>query len=136
LAAVVISGGKQYLVAPGDRVLVDRLPAEPGSEVEFSRVLMVRDQGDVKVGQDDVQAVKVRARVLEHRQGTKIDVIRYKAKKRVRVHRGARAQLTALEILDFGRGASRPAAEEPDDAPRGARHAGRARGKEKGARGA
>jgi large subunit ribosomal protein L21 len=102
LAAVVVSGGKQYRVAPGDRVLVDRLHAEPGAEIAFDRVLLVSDGDQVKVLPQEVQGMAVRARVLKHQRGPKIDVIRYKPKKRVRVHRGARADLTALEILSVG----------------------------------
>ena len=100
LTAVVVSGGKQYRVAPGDRILVDRLPAEPGSEVVLDRVLLVDDGDDVKVGRPLVEGFTLTARVVAHSRGPKIDVLRYKSKKRVRVHRGARADLTAIEILD------------------------------------
>jgi large subunit ribosomal protein L21 len=102
LSAVVVSGGKQYRVAPGDRILVDRLPAEPGSEVVLDRVLLLDDGDDVKVGTPVVEGASLTARVIGHRRGPKIDVLRYKSKKRVRVHRGARADLTAIEILDPG----------------------------------
>ena len=95
-----MSGGKQYRVAAGDRILVDRIAAEPGSELKLDRVLMVADGDEVKVGAD-VGGVVVTARVIRHQRGPKIDVLRYKAKKRVRVHRGARADLTALEIVSW-----------------------------------
>jgi large subunit ribosomal protein L21 len=101
LAAVVVSGGKQYRVAPGDRLLVDRLPAEPGAELAFDRVLLMSENNQVKVLPDELQGVTVTAKVLGHQRGPKIEVIRYKPKKRVRVHRGARADLTALEILSI-----------------------------------
>lgn len=102
LAAVVVSGGKQYRVAPGDTLLVDRIAAEPGTEVAFSRVLLLTDGDDLKLGAGGLEGVSVSARVIGHRQGPKIDVLRYKSKKRVRVHRGSRAQLTALQVLEFG----------------------------------
>jgi large subunit ribosomal protein L21 len=102
LSAVIVSGGKQYRVAPGDRILVPRLAAEPGSELTLERVLMVADGDDVKIGTPAVDAMPVTARVLGPRRGPKIDVLRYKPKKRVRVHRGARADLTVLEILAIG----------------------------------
>ncbi len=102
LTAVVVSGGKQYRVAPGDRILVDRLKAEPGSELTLDRVLLVADGATTKVGLHELLDQSVQARVIGHRRGPKVDVIRYKPKKRVRVHRGARAELTALEILGIG----------------------------------
>ena len=102
LSAVVVSGGKQYRVAPGDRVLVDRLEAEPGSEVKLSRVLLLADGDDTKIGTPGVDGLEISAKVIAHRRGPRIEVLRYKSKKRVRVHRGARADLTAIEILPFG----------------------------------
>ena len=50
LSAVVVSGGKQYRVAPGDQILVDRIEAEPGASLTLSRVLLLSDGGQVKVG--------------------------------------------------------------------------------------
>jgi large subunit ribosomal protein L21 len=102
LSAVVVSGGKQYRVAPGDQVLVDRLSAEPGSSVKLGRVLLLHDGETIKVGTPGVEGLEIEAKVLAHRRGPRIDVLRYKSKKRVRVHRGARADLTAVEILPFG----------------------------------
>jgi large subunit ribosomal protein L21 len=100
--AVVVSGGKQFRVAAGDRLTVDRIKAEPGSEISFDRVLLVAEGDQVKVLPDELATVEVKARVLRHERGPKIDVIRYKPKKRVRVHRGSRSELTALEVLSVG----------------------------------
>jgi large subunit ribosomal protein L21 len=102
LSAVVVSGGKQYRVAPKDQVLVDRIAAEPGSTIKLGRVLLLHDGDEIKVGTPGVDGLEIEAKVLAHRRGPRIEVLRYKSKKRVRVHRGARADLTALEILPFG----------------------------------
>lgn len=102
LTAVVVSGGKQYRVAEGDRLLVDRVAAEPGAELTLDRVLLVTDGTDHKVTPDQLTEIRVGARVVNHQRGKKIEVLRYKSKKRVRVHRGARADLTELEILSIG----------------------------------
>ena len=119
ISAVIVSGGKQYRVAPGDRILVDRLAAEPGSEVTFDRVLLLDDGDDVRIGTPVVEGFTLTARVLGHRRGPKIEVLRYKSKKRVRVHRGARADLTALEILDpSGRGKTKTSAKAEKPAPK------------------
>ena len=102
LSAVVVSGGKQYRVAPGDQILVDRLAGEPGSSIKLGRVLLLRDGSDIKVGAPGIDGVEVDAKILAHRRGPRIETLRYKSKKRVRVHRGGRADLTAIEILAVG----------------------------------
>ena len=102
LSAVVVSGGKQYRVAPGDQILVDRLAGEPGSSIKLDRVLLVRDGSDIKVGVPGIDGMDIDAKVLAHRRGPRIETLRYKSKKRVRVHRGGRADLTAIEILAIG----------------------------------
>ena len=117
-SAVVVSGGKQYRVAPGDRVLVDRLAAEPGSSVKFGRVLLLHDGDQIQVGNPAVDGLEIEAKVLAHRRGPRIEVLRYKSKKNVRVHRGARADLTALEILPFGESGKKDDDAETEEAPK------------------
>jgi large subunit ribosomal protein L21 len=102
VSAVVVTGGKQYRVAPGDQILVDRIAAEPGSTVKLDRVLLFVDGGEVKVGSPSIDGLDVDAKVLAHRRGPRVEAIRYKSKKRVRVHHGGRAHLTALQIIAVG----------------------------------
>ena len=119
LSAVVVSGGKQYRVAPQDQVLVDRLDAEPGSTIKLGRVLLLHEGDTITVGTPAVDGLEIEAKVLAHRRGPRIEVLRYKSKKHVRVHRGARADLTALEILPFGKRAEeQPEEEEAEEAPK------------------
>src|ERR1700704_474879 len=102
LSAVIVSGGKQYRVAPGDHILVDRLSAEPGSSLKLDRVLLFRNGDDIKVAGNELDGLDVEVKVLAHRRGPRIETLRYKSKKRVRVHHGGRADLTALEIIAVG----------------------------------
>lgn len=119
LSAVVVSGGKQYRVSPGDRILVDRLGAEPGSSIKLGRVLLYSDGKDVKVG-SSLEGLDVDAKVIAHERGPRIESIRYKSKKRVRVHTGGRAHLTALEIIAVGGvGVASPEAVETEKPKRG-----------------
>jgi len=111
---VIVSGGKQYRVAPGDRILVDRLKADAGAELTLDRVLLIADGTTTKVGLHELQGQTVQARVIGHPRGPKVDVLRYKSKKRVRVHRGARADLTALEIVGIGSAAGPEKADKAD----------------------
>jgi len=100
--AIVVSGGKQYRVSAGDRVLVGRLKAEVGSELVLDKVLLHSDGDEVKVGTPGIEGLTVTAKVLQHSRGPRIEVLRYKSKKNVRVHKGARADYTSIEILAVG----------------------------------
>jgi large subunit ribosomal protein L21 len=126
LSAVIVSGGKQYRVAPGDQILVDRLAAEPGSSLKLDRVLLFRNGDEIKVAVDELKGLDVEVKVLAHRRGPRIESLRYKSKKRVRVHRGGRADLTALEIIAVGgikgeeKTKAEPAATKPKAKAKGA----------------
>lgn len=99
--AVVETGGKQYRVAVGDKIEVERLEGEPGSEVTLDRVLMVAGDGDVRVGTPVVEGAKVVASVEEQFKAKKITVFKFKAKKRYRRKQGHRQQLTRLTIKEI-----------------------------------
>jgi large subunit ribosomal protein L21 len=111
-SAIVVSGGKQYRVAPGDRILVDRLSAELGSSLKLGRVLLLNDGGAIKVGAE-LEGLDVEAKVISHPRGPRTESLRYKSKKRVRVHHGGRSHLTALEIIAVG-GIGLPVVEEEE----------------------
>lgn len=100
--AVVVSGGKQYRVAAGDQILVGRLKADVGAELKLDRVLLHDDGETLHVGNPTVSGLAVTARVLRHSRGPRLEILRYKSKKRVRVHKGARTDFTSVEILAIG----------------------------------
>ena len=117
--AIVESGGKQYKAVEGEEIEVDRLPAEAGSEVTLSRVLMTADDSDFKIGTPTVDGIEIRATVVDHVAGAKLVHFRYSPKKRIRVRGGHRQQYTRLRV-DFigGKGqAKRPAVKAAMPAP-------------------
>ena len=97
--AVVESGGKQYKVEEGTSLLVDRLDAKEGDKVALRPVLFRDD--DVVAGGEDLEKVKVEAKVAEHLRGPKIKVFKYKAKKGYRRRAGHRSELTRLEVTEL-----------------------------------
>ena len=99
--AVVQTGGKQYRVAVGDRIDVERLDAEPGTEVTLDRVLMVEQDGDVKIGTPVVDGAKVIASVDAQKRGEKLIVFKMRPKKRYRRKTGHRQNLTQLTITNI-----------------------------------
>ena len=94
--AVIESGGKQYRVAEGDVIQVEKLPVEAGKKVEIDRVLMVSGADGVKVGAPVVAGAQVMATVQEHGRGKKIIV--YKHKKNYHKKQGHRQDFTSLRI--------------------------------------
>ena len=96
--AVVKTGGKQYRVAPGDIIEVEKLDGSVGDSVDLSEVLLVANGDSVRVGQPMVEGASVTAKITGQHRGNKIQVFRYRPKKRIRVRKGHRQYLTRLEI--------------------------------------
>ncbi len=99
--AVVLIGGKQYLVEEKETLRVDLLP-EGTKELETGALLVI-DGDDVKVGMPEVAGVKVKAKVVEELvKGDKVRVIRYHSKKRVHKETGHRQKYSMIEIEKIG----------------------------------
>src|SRR4029079_7285976 len=96
--AIVETGGKQYRVKVGDRIRVERLHAEAGSDISFDRVLLLGGAGTTTIGAPIVDGASVSAHIEDHLRGEKIYVFKYKAKKRSRRKIGHRQELTELTI--------------------------------------
>jgi large subunit ribosomal protein L21 len=99
--AVLETGGKQYRVAAGDRLQIERLEAEAGKPVTFDRVLLVNNEGKLSVGQPTVAGATVVADVIEHIRGEK--KIAWKMKRRKGYHRkvGHRQELTVVKVTEI-----------------------------------
>ncbi len=98
--AVIETGSKQYMVKVGDRIRVEKLPYDVGSNIELDRVLLVGGEG-VKVGSPVVEGAKVIAKVVAHGRGKKIIGMKFKRRKNYRRKWGHRQWYTELEIVDI-----------------------------------
>lgn len=96
--AVIETGGKQYRVAPGQTVRVEKLPAEDGAEVTFEKVLLVADGEAVKVGAPYLEGGRVTARVKAQGRHRKVTVIKFKRRKGYKRTKGHRQHYTEVEI--------------------------------------
>lgn len=96
--AVIATGGKQYRVAQGDVLRIEKLEAEAGTTVEFDDVLLVGSDGDVKVGTPTVEGGKVTATIRSHGRGEKISIIKFRRRKHHRKQMGHRQYYTEVEI--------------------------------------
>lgn len=95
--AVVVSGGKQYRVAPGATLVVDHVAAEVGAEHILDQVLLVGGDS-VVVGTPTVKGASVKATVVAHELGAKTESMRYIHRERRRKTKNGRAHLTVLKI--------------------------------------
>ncbi len=96
--AVVKTGGKQYKVAPGEKLKVEQLPADVGAEVVLDQVLMVGEGESVRVGTPNVAGATVRATVVAHGRGEKVRIFKMRRRKHYQKHQGHRQNYTELEI--------------------------------------
>ena len=96
--AIIATGGKQYRVAEGDLLRIEKLEADVGSSVDFDQVLMVGEGEDVRVGAPLVEGGKVTATVESHGRGDKVRIIKFRRRKHHRKQMGHRQYFTAVRI--------------------------------------
>jgi large subunit ribosomal protein L21 len=99
--AVISAGGKQYRVAPGDRVRVETIPAEVGAEIELTGLVAATDNDGRMITGSDLDNAKVFATVSGQGRAEKILVFKFRRKKQYRRLKGHRQNYTELTIGDF-----------------------------------
>ena len=98
MLAVIKTGGKQYLVTPGQKIKIEKI-GQPGSEVVFDQVLLMEKGNHLEIGTPLVEGVKVTGKVLNQAKKKKVIIFKYKAKKRYQVKKGHRQAFSEVEIL-------------------------------------
>lgn len=98
MLAIIKTGGKQYKIEPGKKIKVEKLEVAEGAKISLDEVLLVADDKKTSIGQPLVAGAKVEATVLSHGKAKKVQLIKYKAKKRYSIKKGHRQSFTELEI--------------------------------------
>ncbi|HPD07779.1 50S ribosomal protein L21 [Patescibacteria group bacterium] len=99
--AIILSGGKQYKVKPGQIIKVEKLASEPGTEVTLETLLLADEtSGEVQVGRPFLEN-GVKAKVIEHSRAPKVRVVKYKNKTRYKKTTGHRQPFTKIEIAEW-----------------------------------
>ncbi|MFC1830584.1 50S ribosomal protein L21 [Thermodesulfobacteriota bacterium] len=101
--AIIKTGGKQYQVSAGDRLMVEKLEGNIGDSIELSEVLLVADGDAVTVGKPVVEGAKVVATITDQGKHRKIKVFKKKRRKGYRLMKGHRQPYTALKIADVSK---------------------------------
>ncbi len=101
--AIIKTGGKQYQVSAGDRLMVEKIEGNIGDSIELSEVLLVADGDAVTVGKPVVEGAKVVATITDQGKHRKIKVFKKKRRKGYRLMKGHRQPYTALKIADVSK---------------------------------
>lgn len=96
--AVIESGGKQYRVAPGDVIRVEKLDVPAGDSIDLDRILLIANDEGTQVGNPVLSGVSVTAKVRTHGRGEKVLIFKLRRRKNYRRHAGHRQGYTELEI--------------------------------------
>lgn len=96
--AVIKTGGKQYRVAPGEKIKIEQIPADVGSQIVIDQVLMVGEGESVKVGNPLVSGAKVTATVVSHGRGVKIRIFKLRRRKHYQKTQGHRQNYTEIRV--------------------------------------
>ena len=96
--AIISTGGRQFRVSEGDRIVVDRVKAGVGETVRLDSVLMLAGEGQPSVGRPMVEGAYLTATIMNHRRGDKVILFKFQERKRRKAKRGHRQELTELKI--------------------------------------
>ncbi|XOA43028.1 MAG: 50S ribosomal protein L21 [Candidatus Nealsonbacteria bacterium] len=96
--AIIKTGGKQYIVSPGDKIKIEKINKEEGEKTTFNEVLLLQKGKTLEIGTPLVKKAKVEATIIKQGKSKKVIVFKYKASKRYKVKKGHRQRFTEVEI--------------------------------------
>ncbi|MFA5871955.1 MAG: 50S ribosomal protein L21 [Parcubacteria group bacterium] len=99
MIGVIKTGGKQYLVKKGDKIKVEKLEGNEGDKVQFSEVLFLGDEKEVKIGDPFLKGAAIEGKILKQKKDKKVSGVKHNPKKRYLVHYGHRQDVTEVEIV-------------------------------------
>ena len=102
--AVIATGGKQYRVAPGDTIRVEKLGNIEGTSIDFDQVLLVNDGSTLSIGKPYIEGCKVTGTIKAQGKGKKIEIIKFRRRKNYRTQRGHRQAFTDVVITAIDKG--------------------------------
>jgi large subunit ribosomal protein L21 len=101
MQAVIETGGKQYLVSPNEKLVIEKVDGKAGDMVNFEKVLATIDGDKLTLGKPYISGTKVAAKIISQGRGEKLVIFKYRAKSRYRRKTGHRQDETVVEIANF-----------------------------------
>jgi large subunit ribosomal protein L21 len=97
--AVIKTGGKQYLVYPGQKIKIEKIDKREGEEITFSEVLLLKKGKKLKIGNPLVEGAKVIGKILKQSKGEKVIIFKHRPRSSYRVKKGHRQVFSEVEVL-------------------------------------
>ena len=101
MLAVIKTGGKQYLVSPGQKIKIEKIEKEEGKEIIFDQVLLMEKNRKIEIGTPLIKEAKVIGKILRQGKAKKVIVFKYKPKTRYKVKKGHRQPFTEIEVTQI-----------------------------------
>lgn len=98
MLAIIKTGGKQYVVSPGQKIKIEKIEKKEGNEITFREVLLLEKGKKIEIGNPLVKGAKVIGKVISQKKNKKVMILRYKSKTRYRKKKGHRQPFTEVEI--------------------------------------
>jgi len=98
MLAVIQTGGKQYIVTPGDKIKIEKIDKKEGNEISFPEVLLLEKGKKFEIGTPLIKGAKVYGKIIRQGKGKKVIVFKYKPKTRYKIKKGHRQPFTEVEI--------------------------------------
>jgi len=98
MLAVIKTGGKQYIVTPGQKIKIEKINKKEGEEIVFGEVLLVEKSKKIEIGTPFVKEAEVTGKILSQGKAKKVIVFKYKPKTRYKVKKGHRQRYSEVEI--------------------------------------
>jgi len=104
MEAVVRTGGKQYLIKEGDRILIEKTGSDVGTEIRFDDILMISDNKKILSDPSELKSFKVSAKVLSNEKGKKLKVFKFRRRQNSKTLNGHRQSYQTVEITSISKG--------------------------------
>ena len=101
MLAIIRTGGKQYLVTPGQKIKIEKIEGEEGKEITFKEVLLLEKRKKLEIGDPLVKGAEVIGKILKQGKSKKVIVFKYRPKTRYKIKKGHRQPYTEVEITKF-----------------------------------
>ena len=98
MLAVIKTGGKQYIVSPGDKIKIEKIDEEEGGETTFGEVLVLQKGKKIEIGTPLIKGVKVLGKIIKQDKYKKVIIFKHRPSKRYKVKKGHRQPFTEVEI--------------------------------------